>query len=332
MKKGLKYLGVIFTFILVLTGCSKKDPNEMLENALEKTSKLESIHEKVGVEGSVKIEGAETKFSFSVDGDTIQKDDTFKSHMIYNIGLYGFNFQGEAYADLNKTNVELYGQFMGNWYKVASNVDSKLYDEYKKELEEEMKDYSSKDILKYAKSVTEVKTDKDGYTKLEVVVDKEKINNEFKEELKKTIEESKKQLEDAETEVQEELKEIEEDETFKSLEDGILSEDITLVVYLKDGYIAYFEYDLQSIINNIINKVNLPEDVLAEYKKYDLNLKYTVEYSDFNKVKDIVVPDDVKSNAEDMTEKLNELSEEALEDFSSTTPIDIIDDNVNVVE
>lgn len=322
MKKSLKYLGVFFAFILVLTGCGKKDPNKMLEDALEKTSKLESVHEKTSIEGSVKIEGVETSFSYATEGDFIQKkDESIQAHMKFNFGVYGFGFQAEAYLDMSKEKLELYGQFMGKWYKLVTPIDKELFEQYEKQVKEQSTEYSAKDILKYTKSVKELKSDKDGYKKLEVVVDKDKINEEFKEEINKAIEESKKVLENAQTVKEEDIKVIEENDTYKSVQDGILSEDITLNVYLKDGYIAYMEYDVISLIDNVINKINIPEDVLEEYKKYDLKLKYVIEYSDFNKVKDIVVPEDAKEKAEDLSEYLKEYSEEILNEVSDMVPV-----------
>ena len=133
-----------------------------------------------------------------------------------------------------------------------------------------------------------------------------KAKNKCKKGFEKALEEyskNKEQIGDAEkvNEVDEALKEIEENETYKSIKDGMLSEDIKLDIYVKDGYISYFEYDLTSLIKNILNKVKLPDETKAEFDKLNLSAKVTVELSNFNGVKDITIPNDIKEKAQDIT-------------------------------
>lgn len=322
MKKCFKYLTVLFAFLLVVTGCGKKDPKGTFEKAIDKTSKADSFHQKANLDLGMTAEGMQVNYAVALEGDVISKEDSFKAHYNYSLTIYGFGIKGEIYADINKSNLALYIQSSGKWYKVEQPIDSAKYEEIKAELEKTMKENdSTKELLKYAKEVKEVKSDKKGYTKLSVVFDKDKLNDECKKSFEKALEEyskNKGQIGDTEkvNEVDEALKEIEENETYKSIKDGMLSEDIKLDIYVKDGYISYFEYDLTSLIKNILNKVKLPDEAKAEFDKLNLSAKVSVELSNFNGVKDIEVPSDVKESAIDYTE-VNEYTQNKINEIDN---------------
>ena len=305
MKKSVKYLGILFAFILVITGCGKKDPKGTLEKAIDKTSKAESMHQKIALDLGMSAEGVQVNYAVALEGDAIQKEDSFKAHYNYSLTVYGFGVKGEIYADINKESVALYFQTSGKWYKVETKIDTEQYEKIKAELEKQVKDNDKIDILKYAKSVKEVKSDKKGYTKLSVVFDKDKINADYKEGFNKALEEYKNNKdsisESNAEEIDSALNELEENDLYNSIKDGLLSDDISFDIYVKDGYVSYFEYDLKTIIDNIIKKINVPSDIKSQIDELNLSAKMTVELSNFNKVSDITVPDSVKESAVDYT-------------------------------
>ena len=87
------------------------------------------------------------------------------------------------------------------------------------------------------------------------------------------------------------LKEYKTEDAFPEL-DGEL--DITLSVYIKDGYVYIIEFDVTDILKQ------MSEEYPEEYPNDFSEVKMIIEYSNFNEINDIVVPQEVVDNAKEV--------------------------------
>lgn len=257
MKKSLKFFSLLIALLVIMTGCdtTKKDAKEQLEDAIKKTSESKGITLKLDASMEATAEGTTMTVSLGMNGD-YYNDDTPTSHFTTNVSLLGMSQEMEMYTEVKDGYNYTYTKSGDKWTYTKS--------EYKKE---ETSTEQIKEVLDNAKSVKEEKTDKKGYTKLVVTVDKDKINEAMK------------------------------DESISSLvsDDTKINSDITMNVYLKDGYVSIIEMDLGNVL----------KDALADSEdSSDANVKatITIEMSNFNKVDKISVPEDVTKNATEETD------------------------------
>jgi len=296
MKKVVKYLSLMFAFLLVLTGCnfSKKNSNSKddLADNLEKTGKATNFSEKVTVDFSMEQEGKKIAANATVDGKFYTEGDKKLMSADIAVGASGMTVSGKLYADIDKTSAKLYINYMGQWMKLDAASLGIDFSQISTETTDE--NLSAKEILDYAKETKEVTSDRDGQKKYDVTLDKEKLNKKAAEEAEKAVAEAKKNGQsDTVAEAEEELAEIKK---------GVLAKDITFALYTKDGYVTGFEMDLATIIDSI----GMNEEELAEIKKMNLTGKIKVELSDFGKVSKIEIPAEAL-NGTDATKMLGSM-------------------------
>ena len=204
-----------------------------------------------------------------------------------------------------------YVNFNNTWVKFEQEFDKKTYQEVINDLKKEFTD--SEKFIKLVKSLKEEKTDKKGYTKLVVTFDKDKINEEIKKSADKTIEEYQN---DTKTTSEEKNEAIE--KAKKISDNGLLSKDIKVNIYIKDGYIAIVDVDLSELIS-CVSKDSLSEEEKKQIDDLNLEAKLTIELSNFNKIEKIEIPADAK-NGKDILDYIGSMfsgfgSEDSETDF-----------------
>lgn len=272
MRKSLKYFGFLLLTLLVITGCSKKDPKDQLTEAIKKTQKLESAAFKVDVTAEMKAEGKTAGLSGTVSGEMLLGEKNADMHAKvsgkYNMGKEE-SISMEAYAVTEDGKEVSYTTEDGSkWAKAVAELNT---DEYAKSL----KEFREKELDLEFKSVKELSSDKKGYTKLEVVIDSKKMTEK--------MEEAKKEAEKNDT-----------TKGFSSTFDMFKSDkDITLTVYLKNGYVSIIEYDATEMLNDLLKGL-YSED---QASKVEVSGKISIELDKINNVSKIEVPEEVKKNA-----------------------------------
>lgn len=254
MKRSLKFLSLLLMVMLVLTGCKKEDPKKQLENALEKLEKAESVSLKLDADLSVSAEGTTMAIGLGLNGDYSLK--TKAGHFKANVSMFGMNEESEMYMEEKDGYTYSYEKDDEGWTYTKTAVT-----------EDEKKETKAADVLKEFKSVKEVKSDKKGYTKLEVVISKDKLNDTMKEN----------------------------EEMVSELVDGemAINKDVTLNVYLKDGEIRFITLDLADLLKDAMGE---------EAASADMKAVITLELSNYNKNNDLKVPEEVTKNAKEEVE------------------------------
>lgn len=258
MKKEFKFFGLLIALLVIMTGCesTKKDAKGELEDAIKKTSEVKGLALKLDASMEASAEGTTMTVNLGMNGD-FYNDNTPTSHFTTNVSLFGMSQTMEMYTEVKDGYNYTYTKSGDKWTYTKS--------EYKKE---ETSPEQIKKVLDNAKTVKKEKTDKKGYTKLVVTVDKDKINEAMK------------------------------NETVSNLvsNDTKIGTDITMNVYLKDGYISIVEMDLGNILKDALaNSEN------SNSNDANVKAKITIEMSNFNKVDKITVPEDVTKNATEET-------------------------------
>lgn len=232
MKK-LKFIVLFFIAVVCLTGCGEKSPEKTLEDAISKMSKVKSFH------SSTKMEVGSDLYSqvIKIEGD-YAKDSSYEK---LSITLAGNSGEKESYS-IRKED---------GWYDYT-NENNKGWN-YTVAKEDKNNSLPAIDkMAKNYKTVTKVKSEKEGYTRLDVVLDNSKA-----------------------------LEILGENGT-----DGLdPTKDVTMNVYIKDGYIAIVKI-------NLLN--TLTEDYAEDITKYSMS----IEWSNYNKVKEIELPEEVEKNAQ----------------------------------
>lgn len=215
MKK-LKYLGVLLVAIILMTGCGKTNPKKDLENALSKFKDVDAISMNL----EIKMGTAEMKIPMKMEL-TAAKDFV---HMNYSVSMLGQTESQEVYMRKKDDQVLQYQFDDQNNRWVYTTVESDTMDTVDKVTGEEF-EKNIDEFMKLLKSVKKVKTDKEGYDKLEITVATKDIMEKVKE--------------SAETD--EEKKEIEE-----SYKDA--PEEIKFYAYLKDGELSSITVDASTMM------------------------------------------------------------------------------------
>ena len=308
MKKSLKYFSILLALTLLLTGCKYgKDAKNDFTKALDKNNELKSLKEKVNITASFNSEGKKVDIELSGDLDAYKESaDESSVHGKLKVGAMGTSYDTELYMNSNKEGYGLYLSLLGQWMKLEQKYSAdelKQIEQYK----EMFKGMKGIDYTKVLKSVKTTKSDKKGYTKLDVVIGKDKLNDEIKVNLDKIKDELLNNLKKYNTDS--DYKEIEKEynDSFKKLEKGIFSKDIKFNAYLKDGYVSIVKIDCAAIVNSLldgIKDIDGADELVKDIKKLDLKLDITVEMSDFDKVEKITVPEAAKKGT-DMSEYLN---------------------------
>ncbi len=307
MKRSLKYISLLVAFVLIATGCGKKDAKTLFIDALNKTDAVNSINTKATADISMKDpdSGSNLNATATADFDLKSQDEnSVQVHGNLTASSSGVSYTTEGYFDISKEKVGAYFNFLGQWFKFENEIDQEEMKKAMEEYEKVSSNYSINDVANYIKSAKEEESDKKGYTKLNIVFDKTKLN----EELTKAYNDSKDEIA-KETSNDAELNDAM-NEAKEYLDKGIFSEDIELVVYVKDGYISIVEIDLSKLMNSVFNSL-LTQDELKEYNEFALNAKLTYEFSKFNSIDKIEVPE-VAKNGTDIMQYLQDSSKDLM--------------------
>ena len=250
MKKVVKYLSLLIIVLLATTGCgSKKDPKKMLEDALNKMKDVKTMAMKVDIAVGMKAEGMSLEMSMNVSGEV---DENHNVYMKVGASLLGYNQSSETYM-IHKD---------GYTYNYTNDGEGWVYtvEEYEgiEELTAEEKNEEIDKFLDSIKEVKEEKSDKEGYTKLNVTIDKVKMN--------------------------EMISDSQEDVEFN------LEKDMVFNVYIKDGYIEIIEMDISELVNKIMSENETEVNM-------NMTAKVTFELNNFNKIDSIVLPKEIEESA-----------------------------------
>lgn len=265
MMKDIKYFGLILVLFLVLiTGCGKKDPDKQLKDAIEKTENAKSATVKFGLNYGIDMQGISFGVSFTGEEDVYKKnEDNVSAHGTYSMKTFGINQSTENYI------VQKDG-YLYTYFKDENGQWTYSKTEYKKDNEDN--DYKGK-VIKVLDSATKVKSeksDKKGYKKLSVTLNIDDVLKCFNEIIPKdSLDEMSEQL------------------------DNISMKDVTFTVYIKDGYISVIEIDLEDILKKFT------KDLGNEFGQIEPHGVFTISIYDYNNVSEIKVPDEIINNAKE---------------------------------
>lgn len=257
MKQFLKYFSVMIMVLVLSTGCGKGKDAKKILE--DATANMKDIESM-----SMKLN---LEMGIDVQGSTLSMNMSADMDVDKNENMYG-TYTVSAMGV--KEDVEMYmitkDGYKYAYLKPASSGEWQYTkeeavvenEEEDTELTEEMNE-----MFESMTNIKEVESDKDGYTKLEVTVDMEKFNDLM-----------------AEYEAGEELP------TFSS------ETDITMNLYIKDNYIRIMEIDFTDLMKDMVEQ-NQEEYGSVTYS----TLKMTIEIGDFNKIDEIVVPEEIVNNA-----------------------------------
>ncbi len=215
MKK-LRYLSLLLVVMLLVTGCGKGNPKKDLENALLKMKDTNAISMNLELSMGTAEMKIPMKMEFAVAKDFM--------HMKYSVTMLGQSEEQELYMMKKGDKLNQYQFDNENNRWVYTTVENDVMDNAEKVTGEEF-DKNIDEFMKYLSSVKKVKSDKDGYDKLEITVSK-----------KSMIDAAKKELESDE----------EKEEVEKSFESA--PEEIKFYAYLKDGELASMTIDASTIM------------------------------------------------------------------------------------
>lgn len=204
MKK-LKYLVILFTTVLFLTGCGNNDGKELLDEVLKNQGDLKNYSMVSEI-----VAGTDSySFNIKIVGDYDFENKT--SHFTTSISMAGIKaMEIESYTLEKDGQVYVYASEDGEkWvYSVDDNTSMGLTS------------INADIATKYAgqyKSVKKVKSDLSGHTKLELTIDKDKMNGALGENTDNNSLEVKK--------------------------------DLIMYFYVKDGFITKMDLDLAGMID-----------------------------------------------------------------------------------
>ena len=249
MKNTLKYLGTMFAMVLLMTGCGSKSAEDTFSDAIDKTKDVKNLHLAMKVDASVSAQGTTMGIGMNIEGEGGEE----AAHFTGKVSLLGMEQEMEVYT-LEKDNMMYSYQKddEGNWTYTKEAINKEEMDT--EEVLKKLKEY---------KSIKKVKSDKKGYTKLEVVYDGKKLN------------------------------EATSDETVKETlgQDVKIEKDLVVNVYVKDGYISIISVDLGDLAKDLVKE-----------QGYEVKATITIEMSKFNKVNKVTVPEEVLNNAKEEVE------------------------------
>lgn len=255
MKKILKYFSIMIMVLLLSVGCGKKeDPQKILDEVTANMQSVESVSVKITFKIVMDVEGANFSMDMIMDMDTDKDQDI---HGTASVNMFGIKEEVEMYA-VTRDGYEYS-------YMKTPEIDEWQYTKAEittNEEEQQLKDEMNK-MFDSMSNVKEVKSDRDGYTKLEVTVDMKQFS--------------------------ELLKEYGVDETLPEINQD---SDMVMNLYVKDGYVYILEIDYAEMF-----KAFKGEEDSEEFFNSLSEAKLTIEYSNFNKVDDIVVPEEIVNNA-----------------------------------
>lgn len=263
MKKSLKYFSILLALVLVLTGCGKKDKKEEAKSS-SSDDFAAAIEKTSNVKGFKMNLNADVKMSYQ--GTEIPMS------IVMNGDVYSDLENPSAHMNMTMDMGALGGKQTMEMYTIVKDGQQYNYSNTNNAWEVEKQEFKKSEVnkdeilnkIKEAKGVEKVDSDKDGYTKYQVTVEASKINEALK---------SAGSITDSASNME-------------------VKNDFKLDVYVKDGYVSIISIDLGDMVKDLLKSTGAEMDVTA---------KLTMEFSDFDKVSEITVPEDVVKNAKEGT-------------------------------
>lgn len=228
--KRLKYL--LPLIILLLVGCSAT-PKIELEKAILKTKNIKSTSINIDLDMEIPVLNTKMGISANVNGDLVNLDKEMKTHLNTNINFL-VNLKSEVYSYIEDGYVHTYTKNNNKWKYTKTKLEKSNNKTISKD------DLVS--MLETFKDVKEVTSDKEGYTKLLVTLNKDSLSNLYK----KYITDDKFNI--------------------------TIEKDVEANIYIKDGYISIIDMDLSNVIKNenTTLKITISLDNINKVKDFDI--------------------------------------------------------------
>lgn len=231
MKK-VKYISFLLIILVIMVGCDKKDANEILKEALDKTNNANSYK----MEVRTTVGTGEYAYNERTIGDYEKNKSHYRVQIssadnAMDVEVYTVEKENQIYQYNSGDNGETWGYYVYDIPKVGESLQF------------------LNSVVIISDAVTEVKTDLEGYKKLELKLNKEKAGVIFSQQ--------------------------------EEMEGWDLSKDLIADVYIKDGYISKLEIDFGEMLTeeykedisvytmnfsytnyNKVEKIEIPEDIL----------------------------------------------------------------------
>ncbi len=253
MKKILCMLVMVIT-VVGLSGCGE-DANQILKDTASNMQALDNSSMAMTMDLTMESDGSSLNLNTNMDGKVDYKN--IVTYFKTTVGMMGFDTTTEVYTEQEEDGIYTYTSEDGKtWTKEIGDIN-------------QIDVKSIINSLDSFKKVNKVVSDESGLTKLEITIDKDKIND---------------------------IISMAEDNVTSVLD---LEKDIIYDIYIsKDNYVKKIVFDLSDYIQS--------DEKLAITK-----FKVTITFDNFNKVGEVVVPDEIKNNAIlDTTDELNEVFDE----------------------
>lgn len=257
MKQFLKYFSVMIMVLVLSTGCGK---DKDAKTILEEASANMKNVESMSMKMTLEmgIDVEGSTFSMNMLAD-MDMDKNENMHGTYTVSMMGISEDIEMYMTTKDGYEYTYMKpASSDEWQYTKEEAVVLPEEEDTELTEEMNE-----MFESMTDIKEVESDREGYTKLEVTVDMGKFNDLM-----------------AEYETGEELPAFDSETAMK------------MNLYIKDNYICIMEIDFTDLMKDMV------EQDQEEYGSVTYStVKMTIELGDFNKIDEIVVPEEVVNSA-----------------------------------
>jgi len=270
MKKSKILIGLLAVGLLA-TGCGPKTPEEALQKAFEETGKVTSLRVDANVEAGVKTGGMTVSLAgtASVEGKKIS-DKAFSFHAMMNMGVGEEELNFDAYySQTNEKDGVFYAGTDEEWIKgTLGDILAELNEE----------EITPTDMELKFKEVKKVSSEND-IILYEATIDKEKIKQSFQ----KSFEEGFKQ----------------------GMEEGADDIDLSGFNYDFEDIVIKFSVNKKNLITKIETEipVSFSIDMQEQKTEFTITLKMNIEFSKYNEVEDIKIPEEVKEKAVDLKEQ-----------------------------
>ena len=266
MKKITKYLSLLLILILVTTACGKKEENIQSEQSkLEEPGTVDDF--KTAYINFRTVESYAMDINFDIDmlmdGSTIAMDMNMASEIDKNTNIHSvMNISVMGMSEEQEFyQINKEGKIIS-----YTNIDGVWY--YSEEpitIKDNLSDEELNEMINEL-DVKPVESDKEGYQKYVVGFSKEMLEQ-----------------------IMEKMPEGSMNENEEALFDSSIYGDFEFVFYIKDNQISIIELDLSNIMDSVIG-----EDTEIDAQ---MGVVMTIELKNYNKISEIVVPDEIIQNA-----------------------------------
>ena len=266
MKKITKYLSLLLILILVTTACGKKEENIQSEQSkLEEPGTVDDF--KTAYINFRTVESYAMDINFDIDmlmdGSTIAMDMNMASEIDKNTNIHSvMNISVMGMSEEQEFyQINKEGKIIS-----YTNIDGVWY--YSEEpitIKDNLSDEELNEMINEL-DVKPVESDKEGYQKYVVGFSKEMLEQ-----------------------IMEKMPEGSMNENEEALFDSSIYGDFEFVFYIKDNQISIIELDLSNIMDSVIG-----EDTEIDAQ---MGVVMTIELKKYNKIPEIVVPDEIIQNA-----------------------------------